>query len=253
MKIDLCKKEKKVKEIPILFSWPMILKTIADEKTVTRRIVQPQPPDNIEYFDFFEAGFACYYIKVPRRFRAYICGEPCGYPYIKAKYGPGDRLWVRETWGIAAYSNESYYEIGVMFKADKGEKFGIDLDNEELWERYIAQEREYIYKNCGYGGPICIDAKAGCPECKHFKGKDPMLWRPSIFLPRVAARVFLNVKTVRIERLHELDDTEARLEGFKDREDFTAYWNTLNQKRGFPWAANPWVYRIEYDRVKDDS
>jgi hypothetical protein len=53
--------------------------------------------------------------------------------------------------------------------------------------------------------------------------------------------------------LYDLDDTEARLEGFKDREDFLSHWNKLNKKRGFPREANPWVYRIEFERIKDDN
>jgi hypothetical protein len=78
-----------------------------------------------------------------------------------------------------------------------------------------------------------------------------MLWRPAIFMPRICSRINLLVADVRIERLHKLDDVEARLEGFKDKEDFLSYWNKLNEKREFPWEANPWVYRIEYTRIKE--
>jgi hypothetical protein len=77
----------------------------------------------------------------------------------------------------------------------------------------------------------------------------PILWRPSIFLPRLAARLFLNVTDVRIERLHKLDDTEARKEGFKDQESFIKYWNKLNARRSYPWESNPWVYRIEFEKA----
>jgi hypothetical protein len=210
-------------EKPILFSGHMVIKTNEDIKTVTRRIVKPQPPDYIDYFHYFHSENSRY----RSNFRGYMQpGEPVAYPRIKAKYAPGDRLWVRETWGINGYSNESFYEINAIFKADNKTIYGIDLDDEELWERLIAKEEKFK--------------------------KDSTLWRPSIFLPRAAARLFLDVKTVSIERLHELDDCEARLEGFKNREDFIMYWNRLNKKRGFPWKNNPWVYRIEYERVKNE-
>jgi hypothetical protein len=58
------------------------------------------------------------------------------------------------------------------------------------------------------------------------------------------------VKEATIERLHELDDTEARREGFNDREEFIKYWNIINTERGFSWDYNPWVYRIVFKRGK---
>jgi hypothetical protein len=142
---------------------------------------------------------------------------------IIPKYAPGDRLWVREAWGICAYSNESGYEISVRYKADNKEKYDIEIEDEEQWERYANQEETR---------------------------KSAINWRPSIFLPHAAARLFLDVKTVSIERLHELDDAEALLEGFKNREEFISYWNKLNLKRGFPWELNPWVYRIEFEKAQ---
>jgi hypothetical protein len=53
----------------------------------------------------------------------------------------------------------------------------------------------------------------------------------------------------RIERLHKLDNTEARKEGFKDRESFIKYWDKLNARRSCPWESNPWVYRIEFEKA----
>jgi hypothetical protein len=215
MKIDLYKRKKAVREAPIIFSGRMVLKTLTDEKTVTRRNLNPQPP---EYVDYFQYNHGLY--------RAYMpMGEPCaasrgfsdgsGYCRLHPKYAPGDRLWVRETF--------------MSFPRNKLLNLTPLAGEDGFWTH---GDFDYCYQ---------ADDTSHNPDNK---------WRPSVFLPREAARLFLNVKTVRIERLHELDDPEARLEGFKDREDFAAYWNKLNQKRGFPWAANPWVYRIEYTRIK---
>jgi uncharacterized Fe-S radical SAM superfamily protein PflX len=81
------------------------------------------------------------------------------------------------------------------------------------------------------------------------KIKSPILWRSSIYLPRPAARLILDITDVRIERLHGLNDAEARKEGSKDLESFINYWNILNAWRSYPWESNPWVYRIEFKKT----
>jgi hypothetical protein len=242
-----------ITENPILFSAPMILKTLAGEKDLTRRIVKPQPPYYIDYFEYMEAGFEGYYIKHPDIFRPFVI--PRGrvtYTDIKAKYAPSYRLWARETWGITAYSNEESYEICVKYRADNTESGWIDLDNEELWEKYATQEDKWSRKNFTY---CKLRKPEDCPHivcigCENQKFEKPVLWRPSIYIPRTISRLSLDILSARIERLHELDDTEARREGFKNRDDFIPYWNGLNEKHGFPWASNPWVYRVEYKVVK---
>ena len=95
-------------------------------------------------------------------------------------------------------------------------------------------------------------------------------WRPSICLPRKAARIFLEVKSVRVERLRDISEREAYREGIttayfvmpdektklklKSGGTFiTAFkyaWNDLNAKRGYSWDSNPWVWVIEFERVE---
>jgi hypothetical protein len=228
---------KKKNETPILFSEPMVLKILSGEKKVTRRIVNPQPPDYIDYFKFYASEKTEWYF-TPAHFAGYLqSGDLCAYPSIKAKYTPGGRLWVRETWGIAGYSNNSGYEISVKYRADNMESGWIDLDNKELWERLIYREAEFM-KTDKFKHHV------------HLYKKRPILWRPSIFIPRAASRFLLDIVDVKIERLHELDDDEAGREGFKDREDFIKFWNSKNGRGGFPWAANPWVYRIEFKGIR---
>jgi hypothetical protein len=93
-------------------------------------------------------------------------------------------------------------------------------------------------------------------------------WRSPIFMPREAARLFLKVKTVRVERLHDITENDARNEGVKDPYDyqepsyynqphvrgmeinksaFAGLWDSLNAKRGYGWDTNPlvWVYEFE--------
>jgi hypothetical protein len=72
-------------------------------------------------------------------------------------------------------------------------------------------------------------------------------------MPRAASRILLNVVTVTIERLHELDDIDAALEGCQNREEFIKVWDSINKKAGYPWESNPWVYRVQFARAKNDN
>jgi hypothetical protein len=92
-------------------------------------------------------------------------------------------------------------------------------------------------------------------------------WKPSIFLPREAARLFLEVKAVRIERLQEISPEDAEGEGV----DVTGYdlgpyaktgdyytwayqclWQDINGKK-YPWDSNPWVWVYEFMRVEREG
>lgn len=82
-------------------------------------------------------------------------------------------------------------------------------------------------------------------------------WKPSIHMPRKAARIFLKVKDVRVERLQDITGEDAQAEGVKPsifpyqplKPMFEKLWNDINAKRGYGWDANPWVWVIEFERV----
>jgi len=214
-------------EKPILFTGKMVNAILENKKFITRRLLKKQPPKSIDYFKYIN------------QYRMCGMSVDVGYPLydIKPIYWPDLKLWVRETWGITMYSKEPGYEISVIYKADNWEKYYIDLNNEELYYRLVTREIRYLTNTVQKFSQIPPDKK--------------ILWRSNMFLPRAASRILLNVIDVKIERLHELDDTEAVLEGCKNREEYIQVWDNINKKSGFPWKDNPWVYRISFVRIND--
>jgi hypothetical protein len=210
------------RERPILFSGPMIRAILAGAKTVTRRVVKPQPPMGCAYLinangdaalcvdeESARAGVTASTRFVPPTPRSKDHRLPC--PYGR----PGYRLWVRETW----------------------------------WECPCGCDQIVYREKFNAGGYPNLPTA-------------PTTWRPSIFMKRAASRITLEVVSVRVERLHEIDEADAVREGvdavsvadvprngtLSRRDDFAQLWQKINGKRA-PWASNPWVWRVEFGRV----
>ena len=89
-------------------------------------------------------------------------------------------------------------------------------------------------------------------------------WRPSIHMPKEAARIFLKVKDVRVERLQDITEKQAETEGINGsevlydgyidaREKFAELWDSTIKKADIDrhsWSANPWVWVIEFERCE---
>lgn len=88
-------------------------------------------------------------------------------------------------------------------------------------------------------------------------------WRPSIHMPKEAARIFLRVTDLRVERLQEITEIEARSEGaemiqiarelWSYRKGFEKIWNSTLKHMDhirYGWAANPWVWVISFKRCE---
>lgn len=206
---------------PILFNTEMVRAILEGRKTVTRRVVKPQPtffytyggripdpdnPDNIAFLAMSEKN-----------------GKDTEEIFV-SPYQTGDILYARET--FFEHKNHFYY------KAD---------------------------------GKHEVLAMLGIT----FK------WRPSIHMPRKAARIFLRVKEVRVERLQDITEsdilekegltvdfpqpkptymslayTETRLKPAV-RKAFANLWNStvkVKDRMLYGWAANPWVWVIEFER-----
>lgn len=148
---------------------------------------------------------------------------------VKCPYEIGIRLWVRETW---------YYEQH-MHDFTAGEP---DLSSGRYSHRHIYRASNPDYPvNIGVG-------KQG--------------WQPSIFMPKEAARIWMEVKGRRLERVREITEEDAKAEGVTPhplpgrgfnnghRNTFERLWDSLNAKRGYGWETNPWAWVMEFKRIE---
>lgn len=162
--------------------------------------------------------------------------------YIKIPYKVGEILYVRETWMIQSMKNFEK-NIKFLYKAEP---------NQKLNEVHVSDKRyEELLKY----------------ECKNG-------WQPSLFMPKEAARIFLKVTNVRVERLQDIAPKGAREEGIREytkddkvfkyavnedqylwrdmpREPIQAFgdlWDTTT--REYKWRLNPWVWVISFERCE---
>jgi hypothetical protein len=84
-------------------------------------------------------------------------------------------------------------------------------------------------------------------------------WRPSIFMPRWASRILLEVTAVKVERLQDIDRFDCYAEGIDKRRSevpnpraaYAALWDTINGKGS--WDANPWVWAYTFQVERGDA
>lgn len=194
---------------PILFNTGMTRAILEDRKTVTRRVVKPQPNGNGMVKMPDDSCWPGYWAEVGSA------------RVVKPPYQPGDVVYVRETFAQPA-------KHIFWYKAD-------------------------------------------------FKLRN-ILWRPSIHMPREAARLFLLVTRVRVERLQAITEDDAEAEGAEKmypytdpetgktafllhqngtfRAGFSQIWdNTIKSadRATCGWEANPWVWVIEFERISKEE
>lgn len=235
-----------MREKPILFSAPMVQAILDGRKTMTRRIIKPQPDEKYSY---------CHGICTSSTDNKNVGRVGLGpsnvlvKQFIKPPYQPGDHLYVRETWRIGAWA-ENPGRISVDYKADGYiRREWLDVEDPERFERYWIQSTHDAEKA---GLKFDLDGQY------HWEpGKAPTRWRPSIFMPKEAARIWLEVTNVRVERLQDITEEDAVKEGVKAygpnncsgtsaRIAFAELWDSLNAKRGYGWDGNPFVWVISF-------
>ena len=257
--------ERTVREKPILFSGSMVCGIIEDRKGQTRRTrgldrINAAPDDwQLEGLvtrtvpsDAAKRGTWCF---------AHRHGEQ-ELAYIRCPYGrPGDRLWVRETW--AAEFNwpdergdevRSWEEMPAAFRGLKS-----------LDRVYFAADQT-VYAPTADRAAL-TDGPVG--DADSFPEK--LRFRPSIFMPRWASRITLEITEVRVERVQEITNDDARSEGVPECDTpghddcfygasgqayqcgFQVLWDSINASRGYGWDANPYVWAITFKRLDTPS
>ena len=152
--------------LPILFNTPMTQSVLAGNKTQTRRVVTPQPREKT--IPVYENGVLSW---------AYMAAGICHVDKAKPRYQPGDILYVRETW------QHGFWDV----EGDKGYLHTF-FEETEPGDPGFFGLGHYIYR-------------ADAPNFDDVP--EPDRWRPSIYMPREAARIFLRVTDVRVERLQD--------------------------------------------------
>jgi len=216
-------------EHPILFSSEMIRAILDGRKTQTRRTINPQPVRSWNFETPVQLGRITSAHPKMGKFGAFIKrGIGSDFPecdIIACPYGqPGDSLWVRETHVFV--SDWMACTPGIVYKADGAVRWRVSMpDGTNVYN----VEKPDIWK-----------------------------WRPSIFMPRWASRINLEISNIRVERVRDISEDGARAEGGEPflrgsgtpRQDFRAgyesLWNSINEKRGYGWEANPWVWVVEF-------
>lgn len=217
-------------ERPIIFSAQTVKAILENRKTQTRRIVKPQPEERLW--------------KIWERFP-----HQSGCPYGE----PGQFLWVRESFAI---------EHDVDGEAPPY-KDGRPLLRNPIYDE--GQGWEWQQAHYAATDPI-PDLMCEHKGCQGQPCRNP--WRPSMFMPRWASRITLEITEVRVERVWEismvdcyaegippipcLDDhiTPETLTGIARRAFAELLWDPINEERGFGWNANPWVWRLAFRRVE---
>jgi hypothetical protein len=87
------------------------------------------------------------------------------------------------------------------------------------------------------------------------KGIESIKWKPSIFMPRWASRIQLEIVAIRVERLQDISESDVVAEGIASAPAgeygvaaYRSLWNKLNGDGS--WTSNPWVWVIEFKRLK---
>lgn len=229
-----------MKEKGILFTAPMVRAYLAGLKSQTRRLVKPEL---VEAFDF-------------------MSGRSDGEP------GTSEDIDLR--WAISLDDEGKQVAAQwLLFSADNPEEGCIPIGRgygnvgDRLWIRETFMwpgEEELIYR----ADP---GAEERVARCRNYPNFPPLKWTPSIFMPRVASRITLDITEIRVERLHEISEHDAIAEGAHDFfgkatpwgnvcapmavHGYASLWEHINGPGS--WAKNPWVWVISFPAHVDQQ
>ncbi|EOC4952810.1 hypothetical protein ACI4VZ_001975 [Klebsiella pneumoniae] len=233
-----------MKERGMIFNGEMVRAILDGRKTQTRRIIKwkqtrfteiGEREDGSKWPWSEDAEHACDF------------WHPCPFGAV------GDRIWVRETWGVVSHE--------------------LDEDGRiRPWtpDRPATVIHEMPFGNGYYSGHAIYAADGDFTwgdDDGYEDGRS--CWKPSIHMPKAASRILLEITDVRVERLNAISEEDARAEGIidggclncgepepcgcanpePDATDAFAYlWQSIYGQEN--WNADPWVWVIEFKRVE---
>lgn len=201
----------------ILFNTEMVLAILDGLKTCTRRICKDANEYTVPDMDFYNADRRTYAV---HNFADKEQMEQLSTAERTCPICPGDILYVRET----VWQKTGHY-------------LDVDGETKAVW---------------------CSEFKYVASDEKPETGWN-YSWakRPSIHMPKEAARIWLKVTDVRVERLQDMTDDDAEAEGCFDYTStalgFPDVWDSTIKKSDldrYGWNANPWVWVIEFERCE---
>jgi hypothetical protein len=238
-------------EKPILFSTDMTRAILDGRKTQTRRVIRPRYSNTV--LKMFTNKYGTRLVEIEKETPP--THNPDGTTTRKIR---------------AARDMLSKYAVG-----------------DTLWVREAWCEAPYECRHVSiHGGHMTLPVFAYRADSEvDYTG----IWRPSIHMPRAAARLFLRVTDVRAERLRDISNADCMREGLDadllaqnceyileadlcmltslsdptrtedcgncantKRNQFKRLWDSLNAKRGFGWDTNPWVWVVGFEVMKDE-
>ncbi|WP_312181374.1 hypothetical protein [Pantoea sp. CTOTU46764] len=224
-----------MKERGIIFNAEMVRAVLEGRKTQTRRMLSPR---QLKMIDAAASIGECYPLESGHQHensQSYY-RECCPFGAV------GDRVWVRETWMPDAPRDGSWADVS--FYGCKGSPLSM------IPERYRKPEH--------------------CIHRASWEGSEMVGWTPSIHMPRWASRITLEIIGVRVERLWDITEEDAKAEGCtfealrlkpgtREVEEmghtavshFGGLWQSIYGDES--WQANPWVWVIEFKRVEGDA
>lgn len=225
-------------ERPILFNAEMVKAILEGRKTQTRRVIKLD----------HERGMVNPVVRGKDGETSYV---GCRLAPMLCPIGqPGDRLWVRETWGVVSHAFDEN-----------------DLMVDWIPDRPAKKIHELPFGNGYYSGHVIYRADGGFSWCEDDTSTldEKSCWKPSIHMPRAASRIQLEITDIRVERLQDISQIDAIAEGgppshpsidaasrsfgFPDfsRSWFAQTWQSIYGTES--WEVNPWVWVIEFKRV----
>lgn len=256
---------------PILFNTEMVRAILEGRKTVTRRVIKPRYRDDENGWTVCINSYTHLVDDV-----AYTDEEGACTRSMKPPYQVGDILYVRETWRPT---------IGAMHTMSRDGKRIVYTSDEHVGYEYKA----HCFGVSDFYFPD------GFKESEDYEHMSEIIshgnWHPSIYMPKEAARIFLKVTDVRVERLQDMTEDDVCSEGAEklicscEHTDYTVVppepcFNTCNACRDciidhsyqelfgrqiwdstikkndldrYGWDANPWVWVIEFERMKKEN